>query len=213
MTNLRSTLPTQSISIYLRMATNNNNISDDPKAIREDSTMFNPSAGSRVLVQDDKGVRWRATIIEKRSNGFQIHYDGHKKNSTYYVPSEKIAGPLFSSRPSKDQLVQMVGKIENLMEEDVCYQSISGSWSFDNEVPQPFQLARVVPPTEDLSGLLEGVFIFDGSFKFGHRQITEKGIRIKFRHDKRNKGVVYVDGRGVNEIGTFKLMESPKEMK
>jgi len=182
--------------------------------VNGDGSRLHTAMGSRVFVLDDKGFPWKATIRGKRSNGFSVHYDGHKMSSTYWVSSERVVGsipvrssPTNRSAVSENRSVFLNGALENSLQDDVRYQVIRGSWSFmENGAERSFQLIRVVPPTEDFGGLVDGEFLFRGSFNFDNRDVTESAMLVfHFRKGGSSKGIISVNGRGKNDFGVFKL--------
>eukprot|EP00804_Cyclotella_cryptica_P016091 CCRYP_004216-RB/>CCRYP_004216-RB protein AED:0.34 eAED:0.49 QI:0/0/0/1/0/0/2/0/867 len=101
---------------------------------------------------------------------------------------------------------------------------IRGNWKYENSpasaIPQRFELIRAIPPDEDLKDLpKDGEYhgTFSLAFEFTtsrekKRQNERSGVKIKFTKEA-EPGVFSVEGKGVNDYGTFELVGTATKSK
>eukprot|EP00804_Cyclotella_cryptica_P014734 CCRYP_019948-RA/>CCRYP_019948-RA protein AED:0.36 eAED:0.37 QI:0/0/0/1/1/1/3/0/727 len=105
---------------------------------------------------------------------------------------------------------------------------IRGNWKYENSpasaIPQRFELIRAIPPDEDLKDLpkdgeYHGTFSLafefttsKGKKKAKRKSVTESGVKIKFTKEA-EPGVFSVEGKGVNDYGTFELVGTATKSK
>ena len=113
----------------------------------------------------------------------------------------------------------LVGTLFYSNRDNLRHHVIRGNWKFESPSaapPERFELIQFIPPEEDLKELPKGGE-FNGSFKVRFEVENSKGkikmktcavpesVELTFKPRDGSEGIFKIHGRGVNEIGTFKL--------